>query len=301
MIKKILKIFLVVLTGLVIFSFYMSPRLGGLLNFGKETINKEIFILEFDTISNKKYDLIYKDNSNSRELKVLRQEFKLDSLVKNCKTDFEKLTVIQSWVQSRWKHNGENVPAKSDALFILREAEKGQQFRCVEYSIVASQCLQSLGFIVRGLGLMAKDINNVKSGGGHVANEVYLKDLKKWVFIDPQYDIITTYNGNPLNAIELQRCLSNNLSYDIINPNKTISKEEYQKWIGPYLYYFMTSLKGERIGIWDRIVGNKKQLTLYPIGAVKPKYFQNLIRLNNSYYTNSTTDFYPEISNKNGY
>ncbi|MEW5675458.1 transglutaminase-like domain-containing protein [Flavobacterium enshiense] len=296
MIKKILKIFLVILTVFTAFSFYMSPRLGGLLDFGKEVIDKEVFQLEFDTVSTKEHVLVYKNVSSQKDLKLLKQEFKLDSLVKECKTDFEKITKIQSWVQSRWKHNGDNVPEKNDALFILREAEKGKQFRCVEYSIVAGQCLQSLGFTVRGLGLMSKDINDVKSGAGHVVNEVYLNDLKKWVFIDPQYDIITTYKGNPLNAVELQHCISRNLNFEILNPNQTITREEYKKWIGPYLYYFTTTLKGEKIEIWDRLIGNKKQLTLYPKGAEIPKYFQNLIRINTSYYTNSTTDFYPKLN-----
>ncbi|MBK6979277.1 MAG: hypothetical protein IPH28_21115 [Cytophagaceae bacterium] len=114
--------------------------------------------------------------------------------------------------------------------------------------------------------------------------------------IDPQYDIITTYNGIPLNAVELQNCIANNLNFEIINPNKTITKSEYKDWIGPYLYYFSTTIKGERIEIWDRIVGNKRQLTLYPKGAERPAYFQNLIRINNSFYTHSVNDFYPKIN-----
>ncbi len=295
MIKKILKIFSIILLLFIAFSFWMSPRLGGLLNFGKEKIGKEVLKIEFDTISTNEYQLVYEVVSENEDKIKLRQEFKLDSIIKDCKTDFDKITKIQSWVQSRWKHNGENIPEKNDAFYILKEAEKGKQFRCVEYSIVAQQCLQSLGFVVRGLGLMTKDINEVKSGGGHVVNEVYLSDAKKWVLIDPQYDIITIHNGKPLNAVELQYCIVNNLDFEIINPNKTITKVEYMKWIGPYLYYFTTTLKGERIEIWDRIVGNKKQLTLYPKEAEKPKYFQNLIRINNSYYTHSINDFYPKI------
>lgn len=296
MMKRILKIFSIILLLLIAFSFWMSPRLGGLLNFGKESIDKEVFQLEFDSSATGKYELVYEVNSERVDLVKLRQEFKLDSIIADSKTDFEKVTKIQSWVQSRWKHDGDNLPEKNDALYILKEAEKGRQFRCVEYSIVAHQCLQSLGFVVRGLGLMTKDIDKVKSGGGHVVNEVFLKDARKWVLIDPQYDIITTYNGIPLNAVELQNCIANNLNFEIINPNKTITKSEYKDWIGPYLFYFSTTIKGERIEIWDRIVGNKRQLTLYPKGAERPAYFQNLIRINNSFYTHSVNDFYPKIN-----
>jgi hypothetical protein len=296
MITKIFKTFLLLFVAFFLFSFWMSPRLGGLLPFGKESIDKSVYRLDFDTVMTKDYGLIYKDNSNREDFIRLRQEYKLDSLVKNCDSDFEKVVRIQSWVQSRWKHNGFNVPEKNDALFILKEAERGMEYRCVEYSLVAGQCLASLGFKVRGLGLMTKDISEVKSDGGHAANEVYLDDLKKWIFIDPQHDVITTYNGVPLNAVELQHCIANNLDFEMLNPNQTISKEEYKKWIGPYLYYFYVPINGQKIGMWDRVIGNKKQLTLYPKGAEQPTYFQKIFRINNSYYTHSTTDFYPVIN-----
>ncbi len=151
---------------------------------------------------------------------------------------------------------------------------------CVEYSIVTEQCLTSLGFIIRPLGLMTKDVSEVKSGAGHAVNEIYLKDLKKWILIDPQYDVITMKDNVPLNAVELQSCIANNLNFGIIYPNRTTTKEEYRKWIGPYLYYLYVTINGQSVGVWDRIVGNKKQLTLLPIGAEKPTYFQKIFRIN---------------------
>ncbi|MDH5367938.1 MAG: transglutaminase-like domain-containing protein [Cyclobacteriaceae bacterium] len=298
MIKKILKVLLSLIICFTIFSFWMSPRLGGLLSFGKDSIDKEIFKLQFDTVASKDFGLIYNNNSKRQDYIKLWAEYQLDSLIKDCKSDFEKVIKVQSWVQSRWEHDGDNVPEKNDALYILKEAEKGKKFRCVEYSLVAGQCLGALGFKVRNIGLMTRDISVVKSGGGHAVNEVYLEDLKKWVFIDPQYDVITTSGGIPLNAVELQYHIANNKDFELINPNKTITKEEYIKWIGPYLYYFYITINGQKVEIWDRIIGNKKQLTLYPIGAEKPKYFQMIFRINNSYFTHSIKDFYPILSSQ---
>lgn len=295
MIKKILKAIGLLLLLFLIFSFWMSPRLGGLIPLGKDSIDKTVSIHRFDTASTGEFQLEYSDISGRDDLVKLRKEYKLDSLIKDCRTDFEKVAKIQSWVQSRWEHDGKNVPEYNDAIYILKEAEKGKRFRCVEYSIVANQCLSALGFKVRGLGLMTRDISKVKWGGGHAVNEVYLDDVKKWVFIDPQYDVIPVANDTPLNAVELQNYISEGKDFQLLNPNNTITKDEYVKWIGPYLYYFYTSLKGERISIWDRIIGTKKQLTLYPIGAEKPRYFQKMMRINNSYYTHSVRDFYPEL------
>ena len=113
---------------------------------GKEGPDQKVEILQFDTAATGKHPLVYTTTTsiNDTNLTQLRLEYKLDSLVKNCTSEFEKVTTIQSWVQSRWQHDGNNAPAISDARFILREAEKGKRFRCVEYSIVAGECLAAL-------------------------------------------------------------------------------------------------------------------------------------------------------------
>ena len=293
MLKKILRVLLFVFLAFVAFSFWMSPRLGGLISMGKDGPDQQVEKLQFDTEPGRDYGLKYSDLSDRADLVELRTTYELDSLVKDCSSEFEKVVKIQSWVQSRWEHDGE--PEKRNALYILKEAEKGRQFRCVEYSLVAGQCLSSLGFRVRNVGLMTKDISEVKSGGGHAVNEVYLEDLKKWVFIDPQFDVITVQDSIPLNAVELQSAIANNDPFEIINPNQTTTKEEYIKWIGPYLYYFYVAINGQRVSVWDRIVGNKRQLTLLSTSAKRPRYFQGIFRINNTYFTNSLPDFYPVI------
>lgn len=295
MLKYILRTFLILFIVFVGFSFYMSPRLGGLIPLGKESRDQSIHHLTFDSVQTDNYEITYSNNATDSFYTKLRLKYQLDSLVKDVETDFDKILTIQSWVQSRWEHDCCNTPKHNNALYILEQAEKGERFRCVEYSTVAKQCLSSLGFTVRTLGLMTKDISEVKSGGGHVVNEVYIEDIKKWMYFDPQFGVIPTLEGNPLNAVELQYRIKNNLDFTLINPNKTTTKEDYVEWIGPYLYYFTTSLNQGGIGIWDRIIGNKKSLTLYPIDAEKPAYFQKIFRLNTSYYTHSLKDFYPEL------
>ncbi len=290
--RKILKTLLIIIVIFIGFTFYMSPSFGGLIYGGKEEHDKNVEKLEFTNDRNFNYQIEYKTYSDEPDLIKLKTDFKLDTIVKNAKSDFEKVLLIQSWVNSRWKHDGNNSPEKNDAYYILEQAEKGERFRCTEYSLVASESLKSLGFKVRSVGLMTKDIDEVNSGGGHAVNEVFIPDLKKWIFIDPQYDIMVTENGLPLNAVELQKAIANKELIEIINPNKVIEKEEYIEWIGPYLYYFYTSLNKGKVSVWDRIIGNKKQLTLVPEGKKEPKYFQRIFRLNNMYFTNSTNDFY---------
>jgi hypothetical protein len=49
MIQKILKILLAVVLVFVAFSFWMSPRLGGLISMGKESPDPFIEVLHFET------------------------------------------------------------------------------------------------------------------------------------------------------------------------------------------------------------------------------------------------------------
>lgn len=291
--QKIKYTFLALLSLYVGFTFYMSPSFFGLIPGGKDIPDNAIYKLEFDKVRTSDRIIKYKINTQDSSLTKLREEFKLNSIIRDTKDDFEKVLKIQSWVQSRWKHSADNTPEINDAYYILKQAEKGQRFRCVEYSRVASECLKSLGFKVRNLGLMTKDIDVVNNGGGHAVNEVYIKDLKKWIFIDPQFDVIVTENGIPLNAVELQNAIAEKRIIEIINPNNVITKEEYIQWIGKYLFYFTTSLNQGKVSIWDRVIGSKKLLTLVPKGEKEPKYMQRMFRLNNAYFTNSIIDFYP--------
>jgi hypothetical protein len=149
--RKILKISLIITMVFIGFTFYMSPSFGGLISGGKEEHEKSVEKLEFTTNRNSNYQIEYKKYSDVPDLKKLRTDFKLDTIVKKAESDFEKVLLIQSWVNSRWKHDGNNAPEKNDAYYILEQAEKGGRFRCTEYSLVASELLKSLGFRVRNV------------------------------------------------------------------------------------------------------------------------------------------------------
>jgi hypothetical protein len=290
---KLFKVIFILLILILIYVFYLTPRFFGLLTFGKNQIDKEIFRLEFDSISVADYDIVYKQCGDRSDLIRLKQMYNLDSLIADNNDELSKILTIMKWVRDQWEHDSDNVAEFDDPIYILEQAQQGKKFRCVEYSFVTSECLLSLGYNVRSVGLMTRDVSNVKEGGGHVINEYYSNDFKKWVFIDTQFDVVTLKDGVPLNSIELQRAIAHNDDFEIINLSRSISRKEYIEFIGPYLYYFSVSLKNEPILWRDRILGTKKDLTLLPIGAKEPKYFQYLFLLNTSYYTNSLKDFYP--------
>ncbi len=239
----------------------------------------------------------YSDTTANEFLKELRSSYRIDKLVAEDNSEFEKIKSILDWTNSQWNHNGNNSPSKSDALTILKEAKEGKQFRCVEYGIVAASAMNSIGIPARTLGLKSRDVEKVRKGAGHVVTEAYSKELGKWIFMDPQMNIIPVINGVPLNGVEFQREIYNkNPELKLINKQGELISEDkrnYIKWIGKYLFYFdvlfdQKTLDSDKF----KSINGMTKLTLVPVGHKEPKVFQRRYKINYSYYTNSLNDFY---------
>ncbi len=254
--------------------------------------NQNFKTLQFDSkLQNSNLKFWY-ENSDSEYSRLLRSKHPIDSLIKEAKSDTEKTSKIMNWVHKQWKHNGDNEPQKRDAISILEEVREGKNFRCVEYGIVLTACLNSAGLKARLLALKTKDVETREYGAGHVLSEVYLNDLEKWVMIDPQWNVMPILNGVPLNAVEFQKAISENFEELEIKGGKT-SKRHYIDWIYPYLYYFdiaFDNTEGTKSKS-NTVKGNSK-LMLVPLGAKKPRIFQRNRSINNCVYTNSLKDFY---------
>lgn len=247
--------------------------------------------------NNPNYQFYYSDTLNNKYLRELRESYGLDTLTINLAGEMDKIKTILNWSSSQWEHNGSNSPSKSDALTILKEAKTGKQFRCVEYGIIAASSLNSIGISARVLALKTKDVAKVKFGAGHVATETYSKEHSKWIFIDPQFDIMPTLNGIPLNAVEFQKALiSEKENIKIVNLKGRVEQkrsEFYLNWIGKYLY-FMDVGFDQRIDYKKEVkkVDGKSRLMLVALGAENPTIFQRKYNIDKCIYTNSLNDFY---------
>lgn len=245
------------------------------------------------------YRFTYEQNVNNTFLNALRGRHQLDEVVKGAANDTEKALRMLHWVHKQWKHNGSNEPSRSDALTILKEAKEGKQFRCVEYGIVATSCLNSIGLPARVMGLKTKDVETTTSGAGHVLLEVYLPDLQKWVMLDGQFDAMPVLHNVPLNAVEFQQAIASNYEALEIRSLSGTSKAQYVNWVYPYLYYFDVRFDNrEGLNIERETIKSKPSLMLVPAGAKNPKVFQVKYPMKRFLYTNSPADLYqsPEIN-----
>lgn len=251
--------------------------------------------LQFDTKSTNNLKFSYEQNKDNKYLDLLLSKYRIDTLITNAKSDTEKAFKILNWVHRQWAHDGNNEPKKNDAISILEEVKEGKNFRCVEYGIVATACLNAVGLKARTLGLKTKDVETRQYGAGHVLLEVYLKDLQKWVLLDGQWDAMPFLKNIPLNAVEFQKAISENYNELEVRTSSGLSKRNYVEWVYPYLYYFNISFDNrEGTNIKRQQVKDKNQLMLVPIGAKQPTIFQIKYPLDDCIYTNSLNDFYGE-------
>lgn len=253
--------------------------------------------IAFDsTAKNDNYKFIYQTHENTPELSILKNDYKINSIAQTGTTEFGKMLAILAWTNSRWQHNGSNEPSKSDALTILKEAQAGNKFRCVEYGIVLRSALAAAGFNARTLALKTKDVEVTKFGAGHVLTEAWSDTYQKWFLLDGQFNAVPTLNGVPLNAVEFQQAIINKEQYTIINFNGALSdklKKEYLKFVSPYLYYFDFRFDQRDLPFEKRFRYNDKtSLMLVPLGAKKPTVFQKKFKIDYCDYTHSLADFY---------
>jgi len=244
--------------------------------------------------SNQEISIFYRDNKQNSYLEELKTKYPLNTLIENAKSDAEKILIVLNWTNHQWKHNGNNSPKKNDAISILDEAKEGGQFPCFAYAIVLRDQLNAIGYNARTIYLKTKNAQTSKKSPGHVATEVYLNDLKKWVFIDGQFNVMPFLDGIPLNAIELQKAISDDYAGLNIVSKDVVSKRNYVNFVYDYLYYLDTSLgkahnKAKKIASSN----NKRSLMLVPLGAKELSRidFWNM-DVDYCIYTTSSLDFY---------
>ena len=224
----------------------------------------------------------------------LKEQYPIDSCIKNSKDDAGRVLSLLHWVHTRWKHNGNQSPQKNDAISILEEAKTGKGFPCFAYAEVLRAALNSIGLPTRRLALKTKNVETEQYASGHVVNEVYLPDIQKWVFADPQEDIMPFLKNQPLNAVEFQQAITKDMGNIELRSLSDISKSGYINFVYPYLFFFDSNFD-QRYSDQPKIkFANKSSLMLVPKGSKNPGRagFYNNQLINYCIYTNCKEDFY---------
>ena len=131
-------------------------------------------------------------------------------------------------------------------------------------------------------------------GGGHVATEVFIDELQKWVFVDAQFNAMPFLNNVPLNAVELQNAIRTNLKNLEFRSLGKVDKMNCTNFVQEYLFYFDCAFDQRESVMNERNkVNGKRSLMLVPLGIENPK---SMLVFNSEIdyceYTNSINDFY---------
>lgn len=167
--------------------------------------SKRIYLSSFDQpslIGNLGYLPI--DPINNKEVASLRSYTGIEKVISKDDTDFVQALKIAKFTSEAWGHDGFNSnPKKQDALTILKLAEKGASFACVQFASVFVQLCQSVGIPARVLNVRTRNPDLGSSGHGHVTAEYFDNQLCKWVWVDPQIHAYAVYRNRPLSCNEL--------------------------------------------------------------------------------------------------
>lgn len=202
--------------------------------------------------------------ADSAYLRRFARQYDLQALVSGAQTDLERVYRVSSWVNGLWRHHGSNRPSANDPLTILREAEQGERFRCVEYARVIHGALSALDMRCRLISMYKRQPERTSSS--HVACEVFLDDQSKWVFVDGQWNAIPVLGGVALNAVELQR--------ELVKRNRDVTFYErgfmpvYRRWVADYLFYLSFN-PDSRVGTTSF---SHKNVLLAPVNLPIPDY-----------------------------
>jgi len=175
---------------------------------GSKPIDADISPYEVVEFSNGRiikgsYEFIYED-FREPSLQALREQERLDEVVRGGRTDVERMALLKSWVRRQWEHTIPDPPPPANALLHLDWIRKGKTGGfCGNFTNVFIQCCLSLGMVAREVGLNYRVVGGRRWPGGHSVAEVWSNDYRKWVVMDVDFDMYYTKAGVPLNALEL--------------------------------------------------------------------------------------------------
>lgn len=150
------------------------------------------------------------ENTLHTALQQFRVDYDLDSIVKEARTEFEKVLKLRNWVAGKWEWFLPDADTRPqtywNAMEILKDRDENGTYKqpggyCLYYSIVMAQACQSFGIPARIVNL------NYGVMGGHEVVEIWSRDYGKWIMMDPNFDsmFVCRETATPLNALELHR------------------------------------------------------------------------------------------------
>jgi hypothetical protein len=201
------------------------------------------------------------------KLMILSETYNLSILVGNG-NDFDKAKKLLLWLSAHTLHKGDydnHVP--SCALDLLDYSfDKGTDgaVNCRALAIILTSLLLSAGIPARTIYIMPF---SPYDGDNHVITHAYIKELKKWVMLDPTYSsYVSDENGNVLDILEVRKHLAEQMPI-FFNEETNYNGESWAnnnyllEYLAKDLFWMRTSEKST----YDVDFDGNRSITLCPI------------------------------------
>lgn len=146
--------------------------------------------------------------SSNEHLSALRKAFNLDSIAGQGH-EISKVINLMHWLHEMIPHDGNHgIPEERNAMSLIRTCKaEGRALNCRGLATVLNEVYLSMGFPSRLLTCLPKDSLGTDPDC-HVINMVYLRSMKKWVWMDPTWDAyVMDENGVLLGPEEVRERL----------------------------------------------------------------------------------------------
>ncbi len=153
----------------------------------------------------------YHESSDEPRVDQLLREFDFSSHVSAGLTEFQEMALLKNWVYTRIPYDLNFADSElRDSIRILRRAGRKEAFICTSISTVFVQTAVSMGWTSRQV------ILKKRVGDEHAGNDIWSNQYRKWVYMDPTWNIHMEHRGVPLSIDEIRREWLGNNGRDIV-------------------------------------------------------------------------------------
>ena len=145
------------------------------------------------------YRFIHESYGNE-SLQKMRRLHDYDEYVMAAGDEYARMTLLKEWVFGRLRYSFKSpVPDMRNSLSILERAGQGTKFLCTSYAALYMQCALSMGWTARYVFLRRP------TGEQHAAVDIWSNRYRKWIYVDPTWNIHVEERGVPMSLPEIRR------------------------------------------------------------------------------------------------
>ena len=180
------------------------------------------------------------DSPKHPKIVQFRNEYKLDDVIKDAKTDLERATVLKKWVGGVLKFGtpASNVFSDWSAVALLDLVKKGQVTWCGQAAMIFQQACLAVGMPARFIELGCKDRPCC-----HFTTEVFLREQGKWAVVDAtpldDYRVHYLVDGVPQSALEMHRHVVDSTMDKVIEVHPDGAHKVLKKTSPAWAFYYV--------------------------------------------------------------